>query len=328
MKVINKVLILSLATLVVGAFSISSSSALFKKNASDTSFGIRQATPTHNVKFYTTFDGSDWGDETTLVINNGNSVSVGDIPSISLSGYSFEGWVNATPTSSNYFSTLSNSNISALSVTSNVSYYPILKSNSKVAYTHSNDNDYYYDLNTDVAISYQTLKATYIGYRYVGITGIPVETSSWVNDRDLVTSSGIYQFSESAGAVVVNRKIGFRVSDSGYWSTESTEYYGLYCFGGSNSASWCSSILTRTDNTQTYIGYYYVDYEYDGFNFVRLSEATASWDKKWNQSSDISLLNNKKYNSEVETSSYTSTNITMDKNNTSWDSWTGCWSNY
>ena len=328
MKLINKLLILSIATTVVAIFSISSAIALNIKSSNNVSFGIRQANNSYNVKFYTTFDGSDWSNETTLNVNSGSSVSIGDIPSISLSGYSFEGWVSSVPTSSNYSSTLSSSDISSLTITNDVTYYPILKSSSKVAYTHSNDNDYYYALNTDVTISYQTLKATYIGYRYVGITGIPSETASWLSDRDLLTSSGIYQFYESEGAALINRKIGFRVSDiSGHWGNESTEYYGLYYFDDGDG--WASNVLTRTDNTTTYQDYFYIPTNYPSLIFVRLKGTTTGWsEKKDYQSGDITLVNNKKYNSETETSSYSSSNITLDKNQ-DWDNtWTGCWSNY
>ena len=284
----------------------------------------------YTVKFYTSYS-SGWAEGTATTINNiaeGSSISTGSIPTPSLSGYTFQGWVTNAPSSSNYTPTYANNSVvAALSITSNMTFYPLLKSNTKKAYISNTSS--FHALSTDVTLSISTISSISIGDQYVGVTNGVCNASATSNSVNLLTASGIYKFSLDGSSVVINRKIGLRISDgySSHWNQTDYECYTFWCFNSSTSKEDSAAAKVQRPNNGTIVCYYYIDYSYRTFIATRFDGGSNIWG--WgdnNKSGDIQLINNSDYNSESK-SSYTSTNYVLDKNK-DWDStWTGKWTN-
>ena len=288
--------------------SIHSASALFENAVDGTSFTITAA-QTYTVTFYTSYS-SGWGGTTTRQVTSGSAVS--NIPTVSQSGYTFKGWVNATPSNSNYttyFDTSSN-------ITSNISLYPILESNVDYAYTNST----YYQANTDVTISSNSIGSTQIGKRYVGITGIPNPVATWNDSRSLYSSSGIYKFvAEQSGAAMIYRKIGFKPNNQWgqNWDGSNGAGFGIYAWDGNGNDE---SIHLGVSNGSTTL-YTYIHATYYNFKFSRYSSNNTSF--AWgNQSSDLNFDNSQSWNNN-STNKYSSSTTVLSMNYSgSWvDNW-------
>ena len=266
--------------LVLNATTFSLAYSLFTKEASNVSFTFRQAV-TKSVTFYTAYSDGEWGSSSTAVVPANGNVDAGDIPSVSLSGYTFEGWVNEVPSSSNIGSTITNEQIVAAAVTNDIAYYPLLKSASKKAYVNSN----YYDINTDVVLETNSIGETLIGYQYIGVAGIPDPSSSWHDSRSLHTASGIYKFYEDNGAAIISRKIGFKPNSnwaSNYNGTGSS--FGIHTWQGSNSTD------VHMGNSTGAALFTYIPADYSNFIFSRY-DANATEFAWGNQSADLAFSN-------------------------------------
>ena len=100
MKSKNKKILLSslvlTSVLVLNVATFSLAYALFEQNNTEpVSFGIQQSL-SKNVTFYTAYTEGEWGSSSTMVIATNGHVTAGDIPSVSLSGYTFEGETDPT----------------------------------------------------------------------------------------------------------------------------------------------------------------------------------------------------------------------------------------
>ena len=119
----------------VATFSVAYS-LFIKNNTEPVSFGVRQAV-SKNVTFYTAFNDGEWGSSSIVNVPANGNVNALDIPTVSLSGYTFEGWVNEIPNASNVASPISNEQVVANVVTDDVIYYPVLKFDTKKVFVNS-----------------------------------------------------------------------------------------------------------------------------------------------------------------------------------------------
>lgn len=309
-----------------GIFWVSSASSLYERGASNTSFGIvGHVAGTYEVKLYTDYNGSAWSTYSTINVTEGNTITSATNPT--KSGYTFQGWRTSAPTSESYTQTYTTAQLNAIVPVGNMTFYPVFESTAEVAYSGST----YYDLNTDITINSSTLGAISIGYKYLGVSGIPAASATSSGTKNLTTTSGIYQIKKESSSAKLYRKISFRVSDSGHWNSNNNEYYSTYYFdknsddSSAGSDGW-SSVATRSNGkVSPYTCDFYIPYNYQKIIFVRHSSAEASWDNKCNQSGDILLANNPAYNSETEKASYSASTPVLDKNQ-NWDiTWTGKW---
>ena len=303
----------------VFATSFTVTSALVTKAANNTSFSIGQAA-NRTVTLYTDHNGSSWSTHTTINVAAGATVSTATSPT--KSGYTFQGWVTSAPTKStgtaatDFPVEYTTDQLNALKPASNMTLYPVFKSSTPKVYTHSNDADYYYEVNTDVTVSYKTISSVFIGDRYLGVPGVMDETSSWNDSRDLVTNSGVYKFYDDGGGVRISRKIGLKVTDtaSDYWNSNNQEYYSVYGFNNNDDNGWSGVVTRNNSKASPYSANFYIDYHFAKIIFVRHSSDADGWGNKWNQSGDIVL-----------TGGYTSTNYINSKNKDWWDTWEGTW---
>ena len=319
---INKILILSFTTIAVSVLSFSQANALYtyRDNNISVVFHTFEASE-YRVRFFTGFNGSEWNAYTDVNIESGETITIGNVPSPSLAGYTFQGWVTEAPSNENYNNYVSSSTVGNTTVTEELTYYPVLKSNDKKVYTMVNSVGTYYSLNTDVNINYSSIGSTSLGYKYLGIdNGLPGGSVKFDN-YNLITASGKYQFVESGDNLLINRKIGLKISDTNndYWFQKSTEKYTLYYFkknGDVTESDGWTNIVTRNDSSNPFSCNFYIQAWYPQIIFVRLDNTAESpaWNKKWNQSGDITLNGN-----------YTATNYINSKNTDWWDTWTGTW---
>ena len=285
MKSKNKKILLSslvlTSVLVLNVATFSLAYALFEQNNTEpVSFGIQQSL-SKNVTFYTAYTEGEWGSSSTVVIATNGHVTAGDIPSVSLSGYTFEGWVNEAPNASNIVSPITNEQVAAASVTNDIAYYPILKSNVKKAYVNAN----YYPIDEDVSLETNSIGETLIGYQYIGVDAIPNPSSSWHNSRSLHTASGIYKFTENDGAAIISRKIGFKPNSQwGQAWDNSSCGIGIHVWQGDNSVS------IHMGNTSGEALFTYIPGDYSNFIIVRYSSNQNGF--TWgNQSADLAFSN-------------------------------------
>ena len=300
-------------------FTMSHASSLTRKDAEGASFGIRPAT-TYTMTLYTDYDGSNWGSANTINVVSGNAISSATNPT--KSGYTFMGWrtfapVNSTGVANTDFPVQYTTNqLNSITPTENMSFYPIFKYNSKQVYTYSNNAHHYYDVNADVTINYQTLGSTYIGDRYLGVLGVTDATGTYYNNRNLITSSGVYRFKDDGGCSL-ERKIGLRISDSAGgdgWNKETTERYRIYYFNNSSDNGWTDQI-TRTNQSSPYTCYFYISITYANIIFCRMNTTgNTGFNNVWNQSNDIALASN-----------YSSSAFINSKNQGTWSNWSGTW---
>lgn len=265
----------------------------------------------HTLRFFTTYNGSSWSTYSDKLISDGGSISLSDIPSPSLAGYTFKGWNINIPSSTNYSVTYTNSQVSNLTINNDVTFYPILESNNDYAYTNST----YYEANVDVTISSNSISTTVLGKRYVGITGIPNPIADWNDSRNLVTSSGIYKFVNEGGGANLYRKIGFEPNSN--WSTN---------WGSGTPAFFVHSWIDNSTNVDVLMGnsltngkvYCYIPATYQYLLFVRNDHDNASinWDNR-NKSADLDLSL-----TFSDSTKYTSSSIVLQMaGNADWNDW-------
>ena len=305
--------ILAVVTMGVTSFSIGLSVptaiALSVKGADDASFGIRGAS-TYTVNIYRNYSDSTWSNPLTLTVASGQTIS--SAMDLSLDNYTFLGWRASIPTVENHTAEYSTSELNALTVNSDLSFYPIFQSASKKAYVNSN----YYDVDADVVLETNTIGSTYIGYTYVGIDGIQDISASWIDSRNLYSASGIYQFSEDNGAALIKRRIGLKPNSN--WAADwngTGSSFGIHAWQGDNSTDVHMGVSSG-DALYTYI-----PADYGNFLLTRYSSAATQidWDGDYNKSADFSF-----------SSSIWSNNTNYSKDSTllsmnSWSSWVNNW---
>ena len=238
------------------------------------------AAPTYRVRFFTGYSGSAWSTYTDVNVTSGGTVST-SIPSPTLSGYSFKGWVESAPSGSNYSSPIASNAVASATVTADKTYYPIFESTADYAYTNST----YYEANVDVAINASSIGSTRLGKRYLGIDGIPNATATWDESRNLLTSSGVYRFSNVTGGAVIERKIGFKPNSDwmNNWGSGCPTFYAYQWDGNGNKSTWLGNNPDANGKFYAYVPYYY-----SNLIITRSDHDTASF--SWNninQSGDL-----------------------------------------
>lgn len=240
----------------------------------------------HSVKFYKTFDGTDWGDTTDFVVDDGSTVIA---PTITKTGYTHKGWVTIKPSLTVYGVEYDTTQINALTIDQDYTFYPIIESNNDMVWISG--SGFVGDINTDIAINSKTLNQVIIGKDYVGVTnGVCNPVVNDTSSIGLISNSGVYQFSVSNKSLVINRKITVNTSNiktdyCGFNWTDAGAKTDLYAFG--NGDKWYADI---SGNTNT--GTAYVDYKFSSFIIVRRNpNEPVGWTGKWDQTIDISLTN-------------------------------------
>ena len=308
---ISKVLtVLLVVTAGVASFSVGLSIptaiALTVKKADDASFGIKGAN-TYTVTFYKEYSESEWSNPTVLNVLSGQAIE--SATNLSLDGYQFLGWRTLAPSSEAYAAEYTTAEVNELTVSSNLSFYPVFKSNAKKVSVNSN----YYEVNTDVVLETSSIGQTLIGYQYLGVDGVLDVTASWNDSRNLYSSSGIYKFIESDGAAVIQRKVGFRPNTqwSQAWDNNSCGF-GIYAWqDDSNNAS------VHLGNSNGYTLYGYIPANYDNFKFSRYSSNNNAF--AWgNESGNFSFSSTSWSNG-----SYSKDSIILEMN--TWSSWVDNW---
>ena len=300
---------------VVSSYSFARAS--FVKSSGNVSFAIRQPEQ-RTITLYKNYDGISWNSYDTLDVFDGNTIDDAVDPSVS--GYDFLGWRTSAPSSSDggRSITYSTSQLNDIVVNgSDLSFYPVFKSSSKKAYADST----YYAINTDVTIDSNTIGATSIGYRYLGVSGIYDVTATWNDSRSLYSASGVYKFVEDNGAAVLNRKIGFKANST--WKADwdgGVPCFGIYSWdGNSNDTSIHMGIGTSTL-------YAYIPANWINFKFSRYSHNASVF--TWgNESSNLSFDNSWWWNGS-STNKYTKNSIVLSMNDgadTGWGSSSSTW---
>lgn len=288
------------------AFGATSANWAVSDSADNFGVKITVAPPAgkHNVKFYTTFDGSVWGGETTLSVDEGSTVVA---PTVTKPEYTLKGWTNIQPSLSVYAPDYNTTEINELAIDQDYTFYPILESNNDKVWI--NGIGWAGDVNSDITINQQKINQVIIGKDYIGVTnGVCNPVVDDKTQKDLISGSGIYQFSASDSSLVIKRKISVNTNNINWWTNCRND---LYAFG--NGDTWYSDV-TGTNRSGTV----YVDYKYSSFIVVRADRSMAvGWEAKWNQTVDISLTN-KGSGSEVYSKDHTTiwieSGTTGDKN--------------
>ena len=333
-------LAVSVSLLAVSVFGTTFAAWIVTDNAESKGVGIHPAPGSLNVTFYSSFSNGDWVADSPIEKAYNSCLEVAEIPSISVSGYTFQGWSTNLPSLNDHNVDITSSDLLTTHILDNVSYYPILIANSKSVYIGDNSSGNYYAIDTDYTFNTQNLGSCKYGFKYYGIeNGMPdvSDENKEFSTYDLLTTSGIYRFVDENNSIKVKRKVGFKVSDAqgNYWSTESTEKYVMYYFKEINKnqpnyekyEGW-TSVVVRNDNSSAFSTNFYVEAWYENVIFVRINNtltndtfqsADNKWAQntvKWNQSTDIAISGN-----------YSATNYVNEKDATSWDSWAGSWIN-
>lgn len=299
--------IASLTLVVGGVFS----SWAITDNAADVRIKVNIAEAVRTVTFYTSFDGSSWGDEVEKMVFDGGSVD--SIPTVSLSGYTFKGWKKAAPTYSSYAADYSNNQVLAMTFNDDEEFYPVLESNSDYAYTNST----YYQAGVDVTIPTNTIGATRLGKRYCGVDSIPNAVATWDDTRDVYAASGIYKFENVSGGAMLYRKIGFKPNSN--WSQNfgsGTPAFFMHLWDGAEADVKIGNSLTNG------VMYNYIPANAKQFLIRRNdhNQATIDWDHG-NKSADLSFDSSWWWNSS-STNKYSSSTIVLSMNSdASWDNW-------
>ena len=159
--------------------------------------GINLPKTQHSVKFYTTFDGTNWGGATELEVDDGSTV---EAPTITKTGYALKGWVKTAPSLSVYAPDYDTDEIESLAIDQDYVFYPIIESNNNKVWIHS--LGFVGDVDTDITLSVNSIGQTLIGKDYVGVTtGVCNPIASWNNPRSLHTASGVYKFTNNKNKV-------------------------------------------------------------------------------------------------------------------------------
>ena len=312
MKLRNKILI-SLAVVGASALTISHSFSLITKGVSELSFEI--GAKYQSVKFYTGFEDSSWSTYTTINVVQNSSVPALNIPTPTLSGYTFKGWTTNVPDSNHYVEEYTNTDLALTPINEDVTYYPIMESDVDYALI----GETYYEANKDVVISSFEIGNTIMGKRYLGIDGIPNITASYNDTRGLFSASGVYQFRNDNGNAQIYRKVGFKPNTC--WLTpwdEGTPTFGLYAWSGDYNYS--VFLGSEADSDGNYYGY--IPATFINFKFTRGSHNKTSFD--WDnvkQSSNLSFANDWWWNKQAD-NKYTSSSIVLALNNVEyWENW-------
>lgn len=298
--------------MVVSSYSFARAS--FVKSSGNVSFAIRQPEQ-RTITLYKNYDGISWNSYDTLDVFDGNTIDDAVDPSVS--GYDFLGWRTSAPSSSDggRSITYSTSQLNDIVVNgSDLSFYPVFKSSSKKAYADST----YYAINTDVTINSNTIGATSIGYRYLGVSGIYDVTATWNDSRSLYSASGVYKFVEDNGAAVLNRKIGFKPNShwGAAWDNSSCGF-GIDSWGNSHTK------IHLGNTTAGNVLYTYIPANYENFSFRRYSSNSNAFNESnYNSSSNLSF-DNSWYWSGSSTNRYTKDTIVLQMNN--WNNWVDSW---
>lgn len=317
----NKSLVFGAFLLVVCSITAISSysltKALYQRGASSATVRIAEAS-TRTVTLYTNFEAGNWSSPNTIYVTSGNEI--GSATSPSLSGYDFLGWRTTAPSSGdgNRSIEYTTDQLNDIVVgASDLTFYPVFKSNSELAYVNSN----YYAINADVEINTNSIGSTNIGYRYLGVSGIFDITASWNDTRSLYSSSGIYRFVKNEGAALIQRKIGFKPNShwGAAWDNDSCGF-GIYSWQGGNNSS---IHLGNTTSGNTL--YTYIPADYENFLFRRYSSNKNAFegnDANSNKSSDLSFDNSWYWNGS-STNKYSKDTIVLQMNN--WGDWINEW---
>lgn len=314
--------LLAISTIVaLGSFS--AASAFISKGVSNLSFAIRESTKT--ITLYTDYDNGEWTSANILYVRQGEEITSATDPSVS--GYDFLGWRTTAPGTGDGQRDIAytTSELNDIVVDdSDLTYYPVFKSSSKKAYADTN----YYEINTDVVISSNSIGATSIGYRYLGVSGIYEVTSTWNDTRSLYSASGIYKFYESGdyehanGAASLDRKLGFKPNShwGASWDNSSCGF-GIDSWSGDNHAKIHMGNTTVDTTIYVYIPAYYVNFQIRRYS----SNAGAFVDgdgNNNNRSGNLSFDNSWYWNGS-STNRYTKDTIVLDM--TTWDNWVDNW---
>lgn len=279
---------------IIFATAFGATSANWAVSDSADNFGIKitVAPPAgkHNVKFYTTFDGSVWGGETTLSVDEGSTVVA---PTVTKTGYTLKGWTNIQPSLSVYAPDYNTTEINKLAIDQDYTFYPIIESNNDKVWI--NGSGFVGDVNSDITINQQKINQVIIGKDYVGVTnGVCNPVVDDKTQKDLNSGSGIYQFSASGSSLVISRKISVNTSnitsssDVHYNWLDANAKTDIYAFG--SGEKWYADVAGNTNT-----GTAYVDYKYTSFIIVRRDPSkSVGWSGKWDQTVDISLTNKDK----------------------------------
>lgn len=304
-QTINKyVLISSLvvaASLVVGstyaAFAVTDDAA-----PKSVKIGLTEISSS-TVKFYTSYNGSSWGDIHEEDVLDGQTVET--VPTISLTGYTFKGWIEGSaPDLTHYTATVSSSTISTTAITSDKTYYPILESDDSFAYAGSS----YYNLNSDVTLSVSSVASVKVGKKYLGVSGIPNATASINTSQNLYSGSGIYQFHEDGK---IFRKIGFQPNNDWRQLWNSTYPSFTYHTWGDYEYDYI-----RPFDAGNYIYYAYIPATNHNFIIIRQAPEASSINWSNDQSYTISLSNT------FGAGNYSSSSIVLGQyGNSGWSGW-------
>ena len=304
MKSIGKGLILVGIIGIVGSVLMPTSLALVKRGSNAASFSISQViTTVHHITLYRDYNGSSWTNSTTINVDDGDSISSAVNPT--KSNYTFVGWKTSAPTFSSYAKDYTTSELNSVVPNGDMTLYPIFKTSAIKAYTNGN----YYDVDTDITLSTNSIGNTSMGYAYLGFDGIPVTTATWNSTRNLTTNSGIYQFRNVNGGAALYRKVGFSTeedtSSNGVWkiANYNANGRGMWASDGSNGEE---IGFTRIGSTERC--YAYVPYQYNQFYIKNYSYQDNGQDL---QSGKIQL-----------SEGYSSTNWMLHKQGNWWSTWT------
>ena len=267
---------------------------------------------THTVNFYSTFTNS-WTSPDSVQVVNGASVNVPEKDTYS--GYTFKGWKTSAPSVSDVAITYTDAQVEALSITADLNLYAVYESNANYAYT----NNEFFDVDNDITISSNSITATTIGKRYVGVTnGIPNPVASWNDTRSLYSASGKYKFVNENGAAMIYRKIGFKPNSSWGASWNGDPGFGVYSWDGNGNDV---SIHMGQSNGSTTL-YAYIPADFINFKFSRYSHNETDFVWSDNQSGDLSF-DSSWYWSGSSTNKYSSSTFVLTMN--SWNNWVDNW---
>ena len=282
---INKCLLVSslaiAASLVVGG---TYASYIVTDNASPISIKVGLTTiGGSSVKFYTSYNGTSWGGLHEEEVLEGETVDT--VPTVSLTGYTFKGWIEGSaPDSTHYTATISSSTISTTTITSDKTYYPILESDDSFAYAGSS----YYDLNSDVTLSVSSIASVKVGKKYLGVSGIPNASASINTSQNLYSGSGVYQFHDDGN---IFRKVGFKPNSS--WRSLWSGQYASFSFH--TWGDYGDYDYLRPQDAGNYVYYAYIPATNHNFKIVRNAPDATSID--WNQNHSANLKLSDSYGS-------------------------------
>ena len=276
-------MLISSGIIFASAFGATSASWAVTDNA-DT-FGVKISTSVpaskHSVKFYTTFDGTDWGDDVDFTVDDGSTVVA---PTVTKTGYTVKGWTMFKPSLTIYAPDYDLDEINSLAIDQDYTFYPIIESNNNRVWIH--DLGYVGDVDTDITLDVNTIGQTLIGKEYIGVTdGVCSPIASWNNNRSLYSSSGIYKFSNKDGAASCSRKVTISTTNVTWWTGDSaiTKIHVWDGSGNSHDYEILNSSFSATSHTATI----YIDATCENLMVMRINPNNKS--EVWNQTVDAKI---------------------------------------